>query len=605
MIKKIAIENFRVFKEYTEFEIEPINILTGPNNSGKSSLIKLLNLLKKSFNSESGLNVLRFQDGIHNLGTFNNVLTRSSSKNYLKLVFDFPLPGFDQTFLIELIYTKSFYNKENGALVAVKIFNQKRTLVRFGTASNEDYNIVTGDLGMGIDNYYTIDLEYLKNQFGSSDELVFSYTKDGKPVDDEYFDLFLAFEQIFSSVIIGFEASALADGNYNHVTDWIWGLINLRNNAFSWFFEDVFFSEEEHIKISHKLINRYLENKNLNEDDLPEDEMIKIQNFLDDIEKIKFDVPGEFSSFIQTQLIENVMKGYKKLLYSLLSIDHLSAVRGSQKRVLMNESQNDLDELVRLYSTTQAKSKNDFLNSCLDILGIEGELDIKRKEGAATYAYIKNSKEKSLLADLGFGYSQILPIILKIIIIASLKEDEWYEKNPYDVDDLPKAKQLRKKIDSINESITEKNEKGKSLKELEDQSIQYSHLLDRIERLTKYAVLIIEEPEANLHPNFQSKLADILVLAQKEFNIKFILETHSEYFIRKLQYLTAKNQIDPGSVNINYFNDDKYVSHKESKVKLIQIDRFGALSDSFGPGFFDEATRLQFELLRLNKEQTN
>ena len=34
MIKKIGIENFRIFKELTEFELAPITVLTGTNNSG-------------------------------------------------------------------------------------------------------------------------------------------------------------------------------------------------------------------------------------------------------------------------------------------------------------------------------------------------------------------------------------------------------------------------------------------------------------------------------------------------------------------------------------------------------------------------------------------
>ena len=75
--------------------------------------------------------------------------------------------------------------------------------------------------------------------------------------------------------------------------------------------------------------------------------------------------------------------------------------------------------------------------------------------------------------------------------------------------------------------------------------------------------------------------------------------------IRKLQYLTAEKEIEPGEVNIYYFNADEFVSKEEPKVKKIQIDEFGALSDNFGPGFFDEATNLKFELIRLNKGQNN
>jgi DNA repair exonuclease SbcCD ATPase subunit len=46
-------------------------------------------------------------------------------------------------------------------------------------------------------------------------------------------------------------------------------------------------------------------------------------------------------------------------------------------------------------------------------------------------------------------------------------------------------------------------------------------------------------------------------------------------------------------------------SQDEPKVKNIQINECGGLTDNFGPGFFDEAHNLKFELLRINKQQLN
>ena len=116
---------------------------------------------------------------------------------------------------------------------------------------------------------------------------------------------------------------------------------------------------------------------------------------------------------------------------------------------------------------------------------------------------------------------------------------------------------------------------------------------------------IIEEPETGLHPAFQSKIAEMLVDLQKTFNVNLIIETHSEYLIRKLQYLTATNEINPGDAVIYYFNNPKKIPENEEQIKKITIDKNGSLSDSFGPGFIDEGTNLKFEILRLNRDRQN
>jgi predicted ATPase len=135
---------------------------------------------------------------------------------------------------------------------------------------------------------------------------------------------------------------------------------------------------------------------------------------------------------------------------------------------------------------------------------------------------------------------------------------------------------------------------------------EHQNNLHNLRKHSENKVLIIEEPEANLHPSLQSKLADALV-ATIEFYpyVNFIIETHSEYLIRKLQYLTASKKVGTDKSIIYYFNADKYVTANEPKVKPIEIRENGNLSDTFGPGFYDEITRLQFDLMKLNQEQNN
>lgn len=116
------------------------------------------------------------------------------------------------------------------------------------------------------------------------------------------------------------------------------------------------------------------------------------------------------------------------------------------------------------------------------------------------------------------------------------------------------------------------------------------------------SVIYVEEPEVHLHPKYQSLLADLFVEAFQKYNIRFIIETHSEYLIRKLQVMVADKDISLTSdtVSLNYVEKDETTGI--STNRQIKILEDGRLSEPFGPGFFDEATGLSMELLRMKIE---
>jgi len=109
---------------------------------------------------------------------------------------------------------------------------------------------------------------------------------------------------------------------------------------------------------------------------------------------------------------------------------------------------------------------------------------------------------------------------------------------------------------------------------------------------------LIEEPEANLHPSFQSKLADLFLDAWIKYDHEFVIETHSEYLIRKLQYHVGTGKIDPSVINIYYFD-------KNEEPRKININKDGSLSAEFGTGFYDEADNIAIDLFLLNKKLLN
>lgn len=58
--------------------------------------------------------------------------------------------------------------------------------------------------------------------------------------------------------------------------------------------------------------------------------------------------------------------------------------------------------------------------------------------------------------------------------------------------------------------------------------------------LNAQSLLIIDEPEVNLHPEWQVKFADILVQLHNKLGMKMLLNTHSPYFMRAVESKLAE-----------------------------------------------------------------
>ena len=63
-------------------------------------------------------------------------------------------------------------------------------------------------------------------------------------------------------------------------------------------------------------------------------------------------------------------------------------------------------------------------------------------------------------------------------------------------------------------------------------------------------ILILDEPEIHLHPEWQLIYAELLVLLQREFDLTIIITTHSPYFLDAIDVFSAKHNI---SEKIKYY----------------------------------------------------
>lgn len=120
----------------------------------------------------------------------------------------------------------------------------------------------------------------------------------------------------------------------------------------------------------------------------------------------------------------------------------------------------------------------------------------------------------------------------------------------------------------------------------------------------QYPFIIVEEPEQNLHPKMQSKLADLFSELNKDRKFKFLVETHSEYLIRRTQVLVAEMGLEETDLEkqnpfrVYYFpeNDTPY------DMKYLPSGRF---ENKFGNGFFDEASNSALTISKLERKKAN
>jgi len=161
----------------------------------------------------------------------------------------------------------------------------------------------------------------------------------------------------------------------------------------------------------------------------------------------------------------------------------------------------------------------------------------------------EDSSETFNLADMGFGFSQMLPFLVQI----------------WSISDRPLNRSSRHFLRRFNFS---------------NAAIDFAF------------IVAIEQPELHLHPALQAKLADVFVTAanlskEKGFPIKFFLETHSPTIIERIGALVEAGRISNDDVQLLLFEKrseatgsdiTKVTSTKYNSDGILENWPFGFLS---------------------------
>ncbi|MGJ1410140.1 DUF3696 domain-containing protein [Sphingobacterium thalpophilum] len=556
----LGIQNFRIFKDFQYFNIKPITLLTGTNSAGKSTFAKALLMLKKSFDT-TVLNSLVLNSSVTNLGTLSDIVPYGSD-------------GIDTTFVLHIQQEHKLSLLDQGAdlhnLYVLKLVYREGILHRF--VIEIDRNIVASATIHSSNGF----LSFKDSYFHYPEELIQS--ADVFNVIQEDMALF---PEIKAELL---QFLRNTDSVHNPDT----GILahNKTANIFSTY---VNLCLENVVSIGQVTMYVDEENWSMNRD-------YALHDVLSD--ELKSRVLNR--SLLDKSVSEFINGRYR--FDPLFSTDFLSVFQTINSNVL---EYNINDTVI---------SRHKYPNIYNSLISNEFEVgffneEVETLQGFLYYWIVerlKLVKPSSNFNNKSFGYfhSDENKQFIRVI-----DGNEWGEL-------------IKIEIFADNRWVP-----------LSSLGFGTANIILKIVQLIKHNnVLVVEEPEANLHPSLQSKLADLVALStelkhhhsivnplswqkgtsQEDLDIiggkidlsgsTKIIETHSEYFIRRLQYLVASetSPLSADDVQIYYFNNPLEEDFDPTnQVVDIKIQQNGSLTENFGSGFMDEADNIALELYLL------
>ena len=654
-LEGLGLQNFRTFSNKENLEFAPITLITGTNNAGKSTIFKAIKFLAHNFKNGIVSETLDFQTMKHELGNLERIVNHTSMTAFKSS----EIPS-------QSMYSRlsDLHRKDDGQSIELPIFEEDEDLVfafpgKFGNsreisaalevryALNQSVSSHGRKADVAVTHHIkniaiVKDGEYLhwsnimglRTNYDEPDDWELVTSLDLKKIiqliRDTPFKIKEAFapnektEEYFTvdlfSRIEKFKQTFFDLPFFKNKNDGYEGFTEKFIEGKSLFSDYSGLTAEEKSKllaIEQKVFAELLQGKDNSQYKILDCFKHNFSSIIDGMEKdivraeLKDAIPDEKQ---ETSGEKNLRDLYKPTMFQTTPNSMLfTSLLGAIEKDFLATVQQKIDSLKNVYflPTTRGRNREWFIDEqntadtqiAMDFAAIDfehhqqiqkfvnfwigkGEINELEEKGKNRLKGFNIGKElfvfrdetigltkiflvnfdgtKTPLVDLGYGVSQLLPIIMKIAIIA----ENHQRIHEYDFN----------------------NQEGYH----ESQAIYFSP-----------STLLIEEPEANLHPSLQSKMAELFIDAASRFNIQFLIETHSEYLIYKFQEYIGRKIVALDDVKMYYFNHPNDVREglKDKYINQVEIGKDGSIDYDryFGKGFFDEQTNLKLSLLNIRR----
>lgn len=499
-MKNLRVRNLRSLKDTGNLNFKGLTILLGENSVGKSTVLRSFPLIKQSIETETTTPLLWFGTYV-DFGSFKESVNRENSK---EIIFNFSLELNDSRRKFFYRRIRQLNMKESE--VEIHIVDGKRSYHNLDYINDMRIRFNNNSIEFKINNDGTI------NSLKINSEDYTGYFKDYK--------MAISKESIIPELVV--KKANSNDNMYYYGGEYRQELSNnlislLRNRGI----EDEFV-EGNFIEDKEEALEIFLNNSSLDE---------IIDKYRDSLIDGEVDKSNQVKELFIASNLEGILDNISRAIWNYYrNVYYIAPIRATAERYyrIQNLAVDKVDfqgRNIPVLLNSMSKAEYDkFNNWVFENFGFE--LETKGIEGHISINIIKENQIVNI-SDCGFGYSQILPIIVQLWLIVN---------------------------DKSREKVT----------------------------------LLIEQPELHLHPKMQSDLIDAFINCIKiggklKDKINIIIETHSQTIIERVGYLIYKEMISPENVNIYLFEKNTV---NETVVRKSNYDNNGYL-ENWPIGFFD------------------